>query len=67
MEAAVVKCDGVIGLDVPIGRERRRSFQPPWYAVFLYRCPKCGRRVSVLASSFVGGNPVPGKGAILCG
>lgn len=60
------RCDGLINLRVPIGSERRRQFQPPWYTVFKYRCPKCSHAVHVRAGSFRGAAAVPGIGAIVC-
>lgn len=55
----------VIKLSRPIRTERRRQFQPPWYTVFIYRCPN-GHEVAVRANSFRGTTPEPGVGAIEC-
>lgn len=62
-----MNCDGVINLQAPTGRERRRGFQPPWYTVFKYKCPKCGATHTVRANSFLGARPVPSTGGIVCG
>lgn len=56
----------MIDLQRPIRTERRRGFQPPWYTVYIYKCPKCGNEVTVRANSFRGRNPEPGIGAIVC-
>jgi hypothetical protein len=55
-----------INLNTPIRSERRRSFQPPWYTVYIYRCRECGRETTVRAGSFRGTRPEPSIGAILC-
>jgi len=62
----VIGCDGLIDLRQPIGSERRRGFQPPYYTVYKYRCPKCGRERAIRANSFRGSRPEPSVGAILC-
>jgi hypothetical protein len=54
-----------IDLSRPIASEKRRSFQPPWYTVFIYKCP-VGHRVAVRACAFRGKTPEPGRGAITC-
>lgn len=61
-----MNCTGRIDLSRPIGSERRRGYQPPWYTVFLYTCPVCSHKVWVKAGAFRGKNPVPGTGAIIC-
>jgi len=60
------RCDGVIRLDSQIRSERRRSFQPPWYTVYIYRCPKCARERAIRANAYRGRNPEPGIGGIRC-
>lgn len=60
------QCDGTINLSAPLTSERRRGYQPPWYTVYVYQCPKCARKVYVRANSFRGKTPVPGTGAIRC-
>ena len=55
----------VINLSTPIGRERVRGFQPPWYTVYLYRCAS-GHTVRVRAGSFRGTTPEPATGGIRC-
>ena len=55
-----------LDLSRPIGRERRRGFQPPWYTVFFYRCASCGRETTVRAGAFRGARAVPSTGAIRC-
>ncbi len=59
-------CGGLINLRTPVGSERRRGFQPPYYTVYLYKCPACGSRKVVRANSFRGRTPEPGIGAIRC-
>ena len=59
-------CDGIIDLQRPIGSERRRGFQPPYYRVYRYECPKCHARKVVRANSFIGRTAQPGVGAIRC-
>ena len=59
-------CNGVIDLATPRGSERRRGYQPPWYTVYKYTCPKCGTDCTVRAGAFYGKRPTPGRGAILC-
>ena len=61
------ECQGTIDLRRPIGSEKVRGFQPPWYTVFRYRCAECGVESRVRASSFRGRNPEPSVGAIRCG
>lgn len=31
-------CQEVINLRSPVGSEKRRGFQPPWYTVYVYEC-----------------------------
>ncbi len=59
-------CDGLIDLQTPRGSERRRGFQPPYYTVYKYTCPKCGAERIVRANSFLGKRAVSGHGAIRC-
>lgn len=54
-----------IDLSNPIRVERQRGFQPNWYTVYVYRCPK-GHEVRMRASSFRGKTPEPSIGAITC-
>jgi hypothetical protein len=61
------ECQGTINLNTPSGSEKRRGFQPPWYTVYKYSCPDCGRSLTVRANSFYGKRPVPSIGAIRCG
>lgn len=56
----------VIDLSNPKRSERRRSFQPPWYTVFIYECLNCKREVQVRANSFRGRRAVPDHGGIYC-
>lgn len=56
----------MIPLSKPVRSERRRSFQPPWYTVFIYQCSTCQREVCVRAGSFLGNRAVPSSGAIVC-
>ena len=56
----------MLNLQNPIRSEKRRSFQPPWYTVYVYRCKGCGKETTVRANSFRGPNPVPSVGAIRC-
>lgn len=51
-------CPGRIDLSAPIGTERRRGYQPPWYTVNIYKCPVCGRGYELRA-------PIP-KGELVC-
>ena len=44
----------IINLSAPIGREKRRGFQPPWYTVFVYLCKECNQKTYVRANSFRG-------------
>jgi hypothetical protein len=60
-------CDGIINLNTPISSEQRRGFQPPYYTVYKYKCPKCGYPVTVRAGAFRGRTPEPGVGGIRCG
>lgn len=60
-------CDGIMDLSRPIGAERVRGFQPPWYTVWRYRCPKCGAEMRIRASRFHGRNPAPEIGGVYCG
>lgn len=60
-------CSGQISLTQPIRSEKRRGFQPPYYTVWVYRCPDCRREIFVRANSFLGKRPVPARGAIVCG
>jgi hypothetical protein len=60
-------CSGRINLQTPIRSERRRGFQPPYYTVYVYRCPACQREIIVRAGSFRGRTPVPSIGAVICG
>ena len=59
-------CQGAIDLSRPIGAERRRGFQPPYYTVYVYRCPDCGATKYVRARSFRGRTPTTSIGAIHC-
>lgn len=59
-------CDELINLETPVGQERRRGFQPPYYTVYKYRCAKCGAMRYIRANSFRGKTPHPGRGAIRC-
>lgn len=59
-------CKGIIDLSRPFGKEQRRAFQPPWYTVYHYHCPLCGRTCWVRATSFRGRYAEPSKGAIRC-
>ena len=56
----------LIDMRSPHRTERRRSFQPPWYTVFVYTCQACHKETTVRASSFIGSRPVPAPGAIYC-
>ena len=60
----------VINLATPVRSERRRGFQPPWYTVYIYRCPSCGRETAVRAGAFRGigpnARPEPFVGGIYC-
>jgi len=40
-------CEAEIDLSKPIGFEKRRGYQPPWYTVFFYTCPRCDKRVNL--------------------
>ena len=60
------RCTGLIDLETPIGSERRRGFQPPYYTVYVYRCPACHAMRYIRANSFRGKTSVPGRGAIRC-
>jgi hypothetical protein len=71
-------CETVIDLRHPVRSEKRRGFQPPWYTVYVYQCPTCGREHRLRAQCFRGFkrtpaghlvpiNPEPGVGAIRCG
>lgn len=60
-------CTATIDLRAPIRSERHRGFQPPYYTVYVYRCPTCGAERHVRAGSFRGRRPEPGVGAIRCG
>lgn len=59
-------CPGQMDLQRPIRSERRRGFQPPYYTVYVYRCPDCQRERFIRANSFHGRISVPAIGAILC-
>jgi len=37
-------CQCVIDMQKPCGSEKRRGFQPPWYYVWVYKCPACGAK-----------------------
>ena len=67
MDQTAAPCEATIDLRRPIGSERRRSFQPPYYTVYRYRCPSCGAEHVMRANSFRGRNPEPSVGAIRCG
>jgi ribosomal protein S27E len=57
----------MINLNSPIRSERiRAGFQPHWRTVFIYKCKDCGHEMRVFANSFMGKNPVPGVGSIIC-
>lgn len=58
--------DATIDLSRPLRRERRRGFQPPWYIIYVYVCPKCHKETRVRASSFYGRCATPGVGGIYC-
>ena len=60
-------CPGLIDLSTPTRSERRRGFQPPFYTVFVYRCPQCHGETVLRASAFRGRRAVPGTGAVSCG
>lgn len=60
-------CPGRMDLQRPVRSERRRGFQPPYYTVYVYRCPDCQRERFIRASSFRGRTPVPAIGAMVCG
>ena len=55
----------IINLSTPVRSERRRSFQPPWYTVYVYRCSQ-GHETFVRAHSFRGTRPESGTGGIYC-
>lgn len=60
-------CNGIMDLSRPCGSKRVRGFQPPWYTVFVYRCPKCGAESRIRAGAFRGKNAVTGIGGVYCG
>lgn len=62
-----MQCSAIIDLSRPTGRERVRSFQPPWRTVYVYACRECGAKHRVGANAFRGSRPEPGKGGIRCG
>ena len=61
-----IENESLINLSTPVRREKRRSFQPPWYTVFIYLCKSCKKETTVRAGSFIGGRPIPSVGAIVC-
>lgn len=60
-------CTAIIDLRAPIGREKVRGFQPPWYTVYRYRCSECNGEHRIRAGAFRGTTPEPGTGGIRCG
>jgi DNA-directed RNA polymerase subunit RPC12/RpoP len=62
----LVRPTNQIDLMQPVRSERVRGFQPPWYTVYVYICPRCGNEVRMKASSFFGKTPKPSTGAIIC-
>jgi hypothetical protein len=52
----------VINLREPIGSERVRGFQPPWYTVWIYKCGHCEQEVRI-KQNWSGPAPL---GAIAC-
>lgn len=56
----------LLNLQTPVRSERRRQFQPPWYTVYVYRCPACNNETTIRANSFRGTRPEPSVGAIAC-
>lgn len=60
-------CESVIDMRAPVRSERVRGFQPPWYTVYVYRCPSCGAERRIRASAFRGASPEPAIGGIRCG
>lgn len=38
----MTNCETVFGMEHCVRSEKRRGFQPPWYTVFVLRCPTCG-------------------------
>ncbi len=54
-----------IDLRTPISQKKQRSGWGQWRTVFKYRCGN-GHEVGVYANSFIGPNPEPSKGAIMC-
>ena len=63
----VIKCAALINLSAPVRTEKVRGYQPPWRTVYVYVCPQCGGETKVRANSFIGKNPQPSRGAIVCG
>ena len=59
-------CPTILNLRHPVRSEKRRGFQPPWYTVYVYKCPTCGHEHHVRAGSFRGKRPEPGIGGIYC-
>jgi hypothetical protein len=60
-------CTQVIDMQAVKRSERRRGFQPPYYTVWVYQCPACGKETYVRANSFLGKRPVPSRGGFVCG
>jgi hypothetical protein len=46
-----------------IRHERRRGFQPPWYTVTIYTCPKDGKVSMTLRQNWHGPTP---RGGVYC-
>jgi hypothetical protein len=63
--ALAAQCGAQLDLRRPVASERVRGFQPPWYTVYVYRCP-VGHEIRVRASAFRGSRSEPAVGAILC-
>jgi len=56
-------CNQTIAFNTAFTSERQRGFQPPWYTVFLYKCPSCGA-IHRMKKSYHGPTPM---GAFVCG
>ena len=57
-----MKCETIISFHSWTTTERRRGFQPPWYTVYVYRCPDCNTP-HYIHQNWHGGMPL---GAFVC-